>query len=421
MGLKNLLEKMEPAFLPGGKYEKWYALYEATATFLYTPGTVTVKSSHVRDALDSKRMMVLVWLALFPAMFYGMFNVGNQSILALASTGDFSQNLVASVTHDWHFALANFLGLISLDSGVLAKIALGAIFFLPIYITVFLVGGFWEVLFATIRKHEINEGFFVTSILLALIVPPTLPLWQAALATTFGVVVAKEVFGGVGKNFMNPALAGRAFLFFAYPAQISGDLVWTAGYHASANGADAFSGATALSQWATGGEAALKHVSTGQNIQWLDAFLGNIPGSIGEVSTIALLFGAAIIVFARIASWRIIAGVMIGMILTSTMFNLIGSETNYLFAMPWYWHSVLGGFALGMLFMATDPVSAAFTNKGKWWYGALIGVMCVLIRVANPAYPEGMMLAILFANLFAPLFDYVVVQANIKRRRSRNV
>ncbi|WP_109078556.1 NADH:ubiquinone reductase (Na(+)-transporting) subunit B [Aggregatibacter kilianii] len=414
MGLKHFFEKIEPAFLPGGKYEKWYALFEATYTFLYTPGTVTHKASHVRDALDSKRMMVLVWLALFPAMFYGMYNVGAQSLTALGQLGAvdiFNQNVATNVANDWHFALANAFGWLSQDAGVLSKMGIGALFFLPIYAVVFFVGGFWEVLFAMIRKHEINEGFFVTSILLALIVPPTLPLWQAALATTFGVVVAKEVFGGVGKNFMNPALAGRAFLFFAYPAQISGDLVWTA--------ADGFSGATALSQWASGGQAALQHAVTGQPITWMDAFLGNIPGSIGEVSTLALIIGAAIIVFARIASWRIIAGVMIGMIATSTLFNLIGSATNPMFAMPWHWHLVLGGFALGMFFMATDPVSAAFTNKGKWWYGALIGVMCVLIRVVNPAYPEGMMLAILFANLFAPIFDYIVVQANIKRRRAR--
>lgn len=411
MGLKQLFEKMEPAFLPGGKYEKWYALFEATYTLFYTPGTVTHKDAHVRDAIDSKRMMIIVWLALFPAMFWGMYNVGSQSILALGM-GDFAQNVIQNADRDWHFALANGLGLLSQDAGVFAKMALGAIFFLPIYLTVFAVGGFWEVLFAMIRKHEINEGFFVTSILLALIVPPTLPLWQAALAATFGVVVAKEVFGGVGKNFMNPALAGRAFLFFAYPAQISGDLVWTA--------ADGFSGATALSQWATGGQSALKHVATGETITWLDAFLGNIPGSVGEVSTLALMIGAAIIVFARIASWRIIAGVMIGMATTATLFNLIGSNTNAMFAMPWHWHLVLGGFALGMFFMATDPVSAAFTNKGKWWYGILIGVMCVIIRVANPAYPEGMMLAILFANLFAPIFDYLVVQGNIKRRKARN-
>jgi Na+-transporting NADH:ubiquinone oxidoreductase subunit B len=289
---------------------------------------------------------------------------------------------------------------------------LGAIFFLPIYATVFIVGGFWEVLFATIRKHEINEGFFVTSILFALIVPPTLPLWQAALGITFGVVVAKEVFGGTGKNFMNPALAGRAFLFFAYPANISGDMVWTA--------VDGYSGATALSQWATGGVAGLTNSITGAPLTWMDAFIGNMPGSVGEVSTLALIIGGLVIVFARIASWRIIAGVMIGMVLTSLLFNAIGSETNPMFAMPWYWHLVLGGFAIGMLFMATDPVSASFTNVGKWWYGALIGVMCVLIRVVNPAYPEGMMLAILFANLFAPIFDYFVVQANIKRRRARH-
>ncbi|GJJ81091.1 NADH:ubiquinone reductase (Na(+)-transporting) subunit B [Pasteurella canis] len=410
MGLKHFLEKIEPAFLPGGKYEKWYALFEATATFLYTPGTVTHKASHIRDALDSKRMMVLVWLALFPAMFYGMYNVGAQAILATDALGTLEQ----SIANNWQYALSNALGAdLTTSAGVLSKMLLGATYFLPIYLTVFLVGGFWEVLFAMVRKHEINEGFFVTSILLALIVPPTLPLWQAALATTFGVVVAKEIFGGVGKNFMNPALAARAFLFFAYPAQISGDTVWVA--------ADGFSGATALSQWAVEGQAGLKHVVTGQPITWMDAFLGNIPGSIGEVSTLALLIGAAVIVFARIASWRIIAGVMIGMIAVSTLFNLIGSDTNPLFAMPWHWHLVLGGFALGMFFMATDPVSAAFTNKGKWWYGILIGAMAVLIRVVNPAYPEGMMLAILFANLFAPVFDYLVVQANIKRRRARNV
>ncbi|MDH2997426.1 NADH:ubiquinone reductase (Na(+)-transporting) subunit B [Pasteurellaceae bacterium LFhippo2] len=411
MALKDLFHKMEPAFHKGGKYEKWYTLFEAVYSIVYTSGAVTQKDSHVRDAIDSKRMMLIVWLALFPAMFWGMYNVGAQSILALG-VGDFAQNVAHNVANDWHYALANSLGVVSQDAGVLSKMVIGAIFFLPIYLTIFAVGGFWEVVFAMVRRHEINEGFFVTSILLALIVPPTLPLWQAALAATFGVVVAKEVFGGVGKNFMNPALAGRAFLFFAYPAQISGDLVWTA--------ADGFSGATALSQWAQGGQAALKHVATGETITWMDAFLGNIPGSMGEVSTLMLAIGACIIVFARIASWRIIAGVMIGMAATATVFNLIGSDTNPLFAMPWHWHLVLGGFALGMFFMATDPVSAAFTNKGKWWYGALIGAMAVIIRVANPAYPEGMMLAILFANLFAPIFDYLVVQGNIKRRKARN-
>lgn len=408
MGLKHFLEKIEPAFHSGGKYEKWYALYEAVATILYTTGDVTRKITHVRDEMSSKRMMTLVWLSLFPAMFYGMYNVGAQAFSVLTP-----ELLQQNIANNWHYALAHALGIqMASDAGWFSKMLFGAIFFVPIYVTVFVVGGFWEVLFATIRKHEINEGFFVTSILFALIVPPTLPLWQAALGISFGVVVAKEVFGGTGKNFMNPALAGRAFLFFSYPANISGDAVWTA--------VDGFSGATALSQWASAGAAGLKNVATGEAITWMDAFIGNMPGSVGEVSTLFLLLGGAFIVFARIASWRIIAGVMIGMIATSLLFNLIGSDTNPMFSMPWYWHLVVGGFAIGMMFMATDPVSAAFTNTGKWWYGALIGVMVVLIRVVNPAYPEGMMLAILFANLFAPIFDYFVAQANIKRRKARS-
>lgn len=411
MGLKNLFEKHEHHFEPGGKLEKLYPLFEAVTTVFYTPGTVTKGRSHIRDTIDLKRMMILVWVAVFPAMFWGMYNVGNQAIPALYHlySGAELQQVLAG---DWHYRLAQFLGAsLTPDAGWGSKMLLGAVYFLPIYLVVFLVGGFWEVLFAMTRGHEINEGFFVSSILFALIVPPTIPLWQAALGITFGVVVAKEIFGGTGRNFLNPALAGRAFLFFAYPAQISGDLVWTA--------ADGFSGATPLSQWAAGGEHALLNTVTGEPITWMQAFLGNLPGSIGEVSTLMIFIGGALIIFFRIASWRIVAGVMVGMIVMSYVFNLIGSDTNPLFAMPWWWHMVLGGFAFGMVFMATDPVSASFTDKGKWAYGILIGVMCVLIRVANPAYPEGMMLAILFANLFAPLFDYLVVQANIKRRKAR--
>ncbi|EPS6027584.1 NADH:ubiquinone reductase (Na(+)-transporting) subunit B [Morganella morganii] len=411
MGLKKFLEKIEPHFEPGGKLQRWYALYEAAATIFYTPGTVTRGRSHVRDSIDLKRLMILVWLSVFPAMFWGMYNVGNQAMPVLLDmySGAELQQVIAG---DWHYRLAELIGVsFTQDAGWVSKMLFGAVYFLPIYGVIFIVGGFWEVLFAMIRGHEINEGFFITSILLALIVPPTLPLWQAALAVTFGVVVAKEIFGGTGRNFLNPALAGRAFLFFAYPAQISGDTVWTA--------ADGFSGATPLSQWAVGGEHQLVNTMTNQPISWMDAFIGNVPGSIGEVSTLMILIGGAVILFARIASLRIVAGVMVGMIAMSAVFNMTGSDTNPLFAMPWYWHLVLGGFAFGMIFMATDPVSASFTDKGKWAYGILIGVMCVLIRVANPAYPEGMMLAILFANLFAPLFDYLVVQANIKRRKAR--
>lgn len=409
--LKKLFEDIEPHFEAGGKYEKWYPLYEATATLFYTPGTVTHRSSHVRDSVDLKRIMIMVWFAVFPAMFWGMFNAGNQAIVALNHLYQGAQ-LADVIAGNWHYWLVEALGgTLGADAGWASKMLLGATYFLPIYGVVFAVGGFWEVLFCVVRKHEVNEGFFVTSILFALVVPPTLPLWQAALGITFGVVVAKEIFGGTGRNFLNPALAGRAFLFFAYPAQISGDVVWTA--------ADGFSGATALSQWAQGGSGALIHNVTGAPISWMDAFIGNIPGSIGEVSTLALMLGAAMIVYMGIASWRIIAGVMIGMVATSFLFNIIGSDSNAMFSMPWHWHLVLGGFAFGMFFMATDPVSASFTDKGKWAYGILIGLMCVLIRVVNPAYPEGMMLAILFANLFAPLFDYYVVEKNVKRRQAR--
>ncbi|AWK14291.1 NADH:ubiquinone reductase (Na(+)-transporting) subunit B [Candidatus Fukatsuia symbiotica] len=411
MGLKNFLEKIEPHFEAGGKLEKYYPLYEAAATIFYTQGKVTSGASHVRDAIDLKRMMILVWLAVFPAMFWGMYNIGQQAIPALHHLYGDSQ-LQQVIAGDWHYRLAQGLGASLVeDAGWISKMLLGAVYFLPIYAVVFVVGGCWEVLFSIVRKHEINEGFFVTSILFSLILPPNLPLWQAALGISFGVVIGKEIFGGTGRNFINPALAGRAFLFFAYPAQISGDLVW--------NAADGFSGATPLSQWSVNGGQSLLNTVNGQPISWMDAFIGNIPGSTGEVSTLLILMGGAIIIFARVASWRIVAGVMLGMMATAYLFNAIGSDTNPLFAMPWYWHLVLGGFAFGMIFMATDPVSASFTNKGKWWYGALIGVLCVLIRVVNPAYPEGMMLAILFSNLFAPLFDYMVVQANIKRRKAR--
>lgn len=401
MSLKHFLERIEPQFEKGGKYEKWYALYEAVATVLYTPGYVTKNGTHVRDSIDLKRIMIFVWLALFPALFFGMYNIGHQAALALAQG--------FGTPDTWQVAIFSALGgELTADSGWGSKMFYGAVWFLPIYAVTFVVGGFWEVLFASVRKHEVNEGFFVSSILFALILPATIPLWQVALGITFGVVVAKEVFGGTGRNFLNPALAGRAFLFFAYPAQISGDAVWTV--------ADGYSGATWLSKAASGD---LDYAASTQ--LWWDAFLGFIPGSVGETSVLALLIGGLALIYFRIASWRIVLGVMVGMILTSYLFNAIGSNTNPLFAMPWHWHLVLGGFAIGMFFMATDPVSASFTNQGKWAYGILIGFMVVMIRVVNPAYPEGMMLAILFANLFAPLFDFFVAQANIKRRLARNV
>ncbi|RTR37100.1 NADH:ubiquinone reductase (Na(+)-transporting) subunit B [Shewanella canadensis] len=398
MGLKKIFETIEPQFEKGGKYEKFYALFEAAYTVFYTPGQVNKGATHVRDNLDLKRMMIMVWACVFPAMFVGMYNIGLQAQIALAA---------GFATPDvWQVSLFSMFGTeLSASSGWPALMWYGACFFLPIYAVSFAVGGIWEVLFASVRGHEVNEGFFVTSILFALTLPPNIPLWMVALGITFGVVVAKEIFGGTGRNFLNPALAGRAFLFFAYPLSMSGDTSWVV--------ADGFTGATALSQAAQG------TLEFGFNQDWWDNFLGFIPGSVGEVSTLALLLGGAVIVYARIASWRIIAGVMVGMIAVSMLLNAIGSDTNPMFAMPWYWHLVLGGFAFGMMFMATDPVSASFTNQAKWSYGILIGAMAVFIRVINPAFPEGMMLAILFANLFAPLFDHFVVQANIKRRIAR--
>jgi NADH:ubiquinone oxidoreductase, Na(+)-translocating, B subunit len=397
--LRNVLDSLEPHFHKGGKLEKWYALYEAADTMLFQPSDVTKTTAHVRDGVDLKRVMITVWLCVFPAMFYGMYNLGWQSNTILAEMG-------ATGIEGWRGVI--IAALAGHDpSSIWDNFIYGAAFFLPIYVVAFAVGGFWEVLFAIKRGHEINEGFFVTSILFALTCPPDLPLWQAALGISFGVVLGKEVFGGTGKNFLNPALTGRAFLFFAYPASMSGDAVWTA--------VDGYTGATALSVVAQQGMDVLNSQMT-----WLDAFFGQQQGSIGETSTLALIVGGCALVFTSIASLRIVLGVLIATIVTTLIYNALGNaESNPMFAMPFWWHMVLGGYAFGLFFMATDPVSASMTNTGKWWFGGLIGFMVITIRVVNPAFPEGMMLAILFANLFAPLIDHFVVQSNIKRRLAR--
>tara|TARA_R110001583_G_scaffold149550_1_gene301634 strand:- start:4 stop:1215 length:1212 start_codon:yes stop_codon:yes gene_type:complete len=401
MGLRSMLDSAAPHFEKGGKFEKMYPLYEAIDTGLYSPPNVTNNTSHVRDGIDLKRIMITVWMCTFPAMFFGMYNIGLQANDAIAAGA-------GTAMEGWREMLIALLGGSAHNAAsIWDNFVYGAAYFLPVYAVTFIVGGFWEVLFATIRKHEVNEGFFVTSVLFALTLPPSIPLWQVALGISFGVVIGKEVFGGTGKNFLNPALTGRAFLFFAYPANMSGNAVWTA--------ADGYTGATALGMAAEGG---VDNVVQG-GISWMDSFLGFIPGSMGEVSTLAIMIGGSVLLIMNIASWRIVAGVMIGMVATSLLLNNIGSDTNPMFALPWYWHLVVGGFAFGMFFMATDPVSASMTNKSKWYYGGLIGFMVVLIRVINPAFPEGMMLAILFANLFAPLFDHFVVQANMKRRIAR--
>ena len=398
MGLRNFFDRIEPHFVKGGRYEKLFPVYEMVESFLYTPRTVTTAAPHARSYIDMKRIMTYVVIATIPCILVGLYNVGFQVNSAIAVHG----------ATGWRAWLIEALGIGFDPANPFANFMHGLLYFLPIYITTLVVGGIWEVIFATVRGHEVNEGFLVTSMLYALILPASAPLWQVALGISFGVVIGKEVFGGTGKNFLNPALTGRAFLYFAYPAQMSGDTIWTP--------VDGFSGATALSVSASDGYAQL--VAGG--ISWMDAFIGTIQGSIGETSTLACLIGLAFLLVTKIANWRLVVGCLAGMIAFSTLLNVIGSETNPMFAMPWYWHLVVGGYAFGLVFMVTEPVSASHTNLGRYIYGALIGFMVVMIRVINPAFPEGMMLAILFGNVFAPLIDYFVVQANIKRRAKRN-
>ncbi len=397
---RAFLDKLHPLFAKGGRYEVLYPVFEMVDTFIFSPSDVTGGNTHVRDAVDLKRVMTYVWIAALPCMLMAFFNTGYQANHAMEVMG-------LTSAPGWRGTIAGIFGFN--PNNPIADLVHGALFFLPVYIVTLAAGGFWEVLFATVRKHDVNEGFFVSSILFALTLPPNIPLWQVALGISFGVVIGKEVFGGTGKNFMNPALTGRAFLYFAYPSFMSGDSVWTA--------VDGFSGATSLGLAALGGVDAIQQAG----ISWWGTFFGIEQGSMGETSVVACLLGAAFLLYTRIASWRIMAGVFLGMVATSTLFNLIGSSTNPMFSMPFYWHLTLGGFAFGMVYMATDPVSAAQTSAGRWVFGFLIGLMTVLIRVVNPAFPEGIMLAILFSNIFAPLIDYVVVQANIKRRVKRNV
>ena len=393
--LRRYLDRIEPLFARGGRFAKYNALYEMVDTLLYTPSDVTRSSPHVRDAMDLKRLMIFVVIAVTPCLLVGMYNIGYQANTAIQAMG-------LSEAVGWRGAVLEGLGFGYNPVSVTASLMHGLLYWLPVYLVTLAAGGFWEVLFAGVRNHEINEGFLVTSMLFSLTLPPTVPLWQVAIGISFGVVIGKEVFGGTGKNFLNPALTGRAFLFFAYPADMSGDAVWTA--------VDGFSAATPLAAASSGGMSAL----TQADISWAQAFLGQIQGSIGETSTLACLLGAVFLIYTGVASWRIMTGVLLGMVATVLLFNLLGAQP--MADVPWYWHLVLGGYAFGLVFMATDPVSAAMTNAGRWVFGLFIGFLVVLIRVANPAFPEGMMLAILFANVFAPLIDYVVVRVHIRRR-----
>ncbi|WP_143962319.1 NADH:ubiquinone reductase (Na(+)-transporting) subunit B [Litoribacter populi] len=394
--LRDLLDKQKPLFQKGGKLENLYYLYEAGETFMFTPKhTTNPRGAQIRDAIDLKRMMITVVIAMIPCLLFGMYNTGNMHYLAVGETADFAD-----------------------------KFLLGAILVLPIVLVSYAAGGIVEAIFAVVRKHPINEGFLVTGMLIPLVVPATIPLWQVALATIFAVVIAKEVFGGTGMNILNVAMTARAFLYFAYPMQISGDQVWT--YVGEKGVVDGFSGATALAvayQAGQEGEAVTSALAT-HNAGFMDnmfsfanMFFGFIPGSIGETSALMALIGAAILILTGVASWKIIVSAFGGAWLMGLVMELFA--VNEYMAMPAHYHLVMGGLAFGIVFMATDPVSASQTETGKWIYGLLIGVLTVIIRVTNPAYPEGIMLAVLFMNVFAPLIDHYVVKANKKRRLQR--
>ncbi len=374
-------KKMGPLFEKGGKLEKLYPLYEAGDTFARTSAEVTRGAPHVRDSIDQKRLMVFVIYALMPCLFFGIWNAGNQFNTANAVEG------------------ATFF----------SDLLRGAIMVLPIVLVSYIVGGIWEVLFAVVRKHEINEGFLITGMIFPLVLPPTLPLWQVAVGISFGVIIGKEIFGGVGYNILNPALAGRAFLFFAYPAQISGDTVWVGSAVDTVTQATPL--AVAAAEKGTDAVAALNSAGFG----FWNMTIGNIPGCIGATSVIAIVLGLVFLLITGIASWRVIASGMIGCAAMGVLFNALPLD-NAFAALPFYYHLIMGGFLFGIVFMATDPVSCSATNTGKWIYGFMIGALTVLIRVVNPAYPEGAMLAILFMNVMAPLIDHFVVQAHIKKR-----
>ncbi len=384
---KNILNSVKPHFEKGGKWEKLYPVYDGFATFLFVPKHTTHSGAHIRDGIDLKRTMITVVLALVPALLFGMWNVGYQHYKALGETVGF-----------WD------------------QFLFGAVKVLPMVVVSYAVGLGVEFAFCVIKKHQINEGYLVTGMLIPLIMPVDIPLWMVALSCIFAVVIGKEVFGGTGMNILNPALTARAFAFFAYPTYMSGDKVWiNTSTQAGQSVVDGYSGATALGDLAVKGETSL---------QPIDMFLGTIPGSIGETSTVAILIGAVMLLWTGIGSWRIMLSALLGGTAMGLIFNwfapyAISPEQQAFMAVPFWQHLIMGGFAFGVVFMATDPVSASQTFRGKWIYGFLAGFLGVMIRVFNPAYPEGIMLAILFMNVMAPLIDHYVIEANVKRRKKR--
>ena len=379
---------------------------------------MTNGAAHVRDGMDVKRMMIFVVIALTPCIYMACWNTGYQTNLAARSVienGMSPDDLVAEL--GWRAAMLRNMGWSPGSGGNwLWHVIHGALYFFPVFLVTNIVGGTWELIFSCTRGHEINEGFMVTGMLFPLTLPATIPLWQVALGISFGVVIGKEVFGGTGRNILNPALTGRAFLYFAYPGQIIGDKVWVAAV-------DSFSGPTLLTTMGAVRDVSAdsyKDVVSTLNLSWFDAFMGWIPGSMGETSTLACLLGAGFLVITGVGSWRIMAGVLAGATGLSMALNGVASTTNAVFQVPPHMHLMTGGLAFGLVFMATDPVSAAVTDKGRWIYGILIGVMTIIIRVVNPAFPEGIMLAILFGNVFAPTIDYFVKDQNVKRRAARD-
>lgn len=385
--IRKILNYARPKFETGGPFEKFYALFEATDTILFSTDKVTESGPHIRDNIDIKRVMILVVAALLPLYFFGAVNIGFQAGLAQGIENNWFNNLI-----------------------------IGFKIILPLLLTAFGTGAFWEILFAVIRKHEINEGFLVTCALIPLIMPPSIPLWQLAVATSFGIVIGKEIFGGIGMNIFNPALVARAFIFFAYPGNISGDKVWI-------GGVEGYSGATALAIPAaqTNANAVSLLGNFSQfDFSWWNMFLGWIPGSIGETSKVLIIAGALFLVITKIANYRVMAGAVLGLIITATLTNLMAPfSTNTMLNLPPHYHLVMGGFLFAVAFMVTEPVTGAHTDRGRWIYGFLIGFLTVVIRSVNPAYPEGTMLAILMMNAFAPLIDWFMVRRDIRNRNSR--
>jgi len=384
--LRRFVDKIKPNFEKGGKFAYLQSTFEAFETFLFVPNTVTKTGAHIRDAMDMKRTMIVVVIALVPALLFGMWNVGYQNSLAMG-----------------------------LERTLLLNFWFGFLRVFPILVVSYVVGLGTEFIFAQIRGHEVNEGYLVSGILIPMVLPVDTPLWMVAVATVFAVIIGKEVFGGTGMNILNPALTARAFLFFAYPTYMSGDLVWIRGLMKGEGIVDGFSGATALGQAAINEPMILN--TNGNAMSAMDMFMGTIPGSIGETSTLAILIGAIFLIFTGVGSWKIILSVFAGGSAMGLLLNAFGGNT--LMEIPFWQHLMLGGFAFGAVFMATDPVSATQTEKGKWIYGFLIGVMAIIIRVLNPAFPEGVMLAILLMNVFAPLIDHYVIEAHIKKRLKR--